>query len=153
MRYMSPLRYPGGKVRLAPYFAQIIAAQTPVPTHYAEPYAGGAGAALRLLSEGVVDQIHINDINKGIAAFWRTITTPDGAREFARLIACTPVTVDQWHHQHEIYKAKTGDDPTLGSPLSFLTAPTAQASSMRGLSAASTRPESGASIRASTSPR
>ena len=38
MRNLSPLRYPGGKVRLAPFFSQIIAAQDPIPSHYAEPF-------------------------------------------------------------------------------------------------------------------
>ena len=71
MRYLSPLRYPGGKARLAPYLERLIRAQTPQPTQYAEPFAGGAGAALHLLHSGVVDQIHLNDLNPGIAAFWR----------------------------------------------------------------------------------
>jgi len=47
MRYLSPLRYPGGKARLAPYLARLISAQTIVPQHYAEPFAGGAGAGWR----------------------------------------------------------------------------------------------------------
>ena len=41
MRYLSPLRYPGGKARLAPFIGALVRAQDPVPTRYAEPYAGG----------------------------------------------------------------------------------------------------------------
>ena len=120
MRYLSPLRYPGGKARLAPFFTRLIRAQVPAPTHYAEPYAGGAGAALRLLTDSAVDHIHINDINAGIAAFWRTITTPDGAKAFNQLINTTPVTIDQWHHQRSIYQDGQTDDLTLGFATFYL---------------------------------
>ena len=120
MRYLSPLRYPGGKARLAPFFTRLIRSQVPAPTHYAEPYAGGAGAALRLLTDSAVDHIHINDINAGIAAFWRTITTPDGAAAFNQFIRSTPVTIDQWHHQQAIYEAGQEDDLTLGFATFYL---------------------------------
>ncbi|AYD90140.1 DNA adenine methylase [Actinomyces lilanjuaniae] len=104
MRYLSPLRYPGGKARLAPFLARVVAAQDPAPARYAEPYAGGAGAALRLLADGVVDHVHLNDLNPGIAAFWRTTTTRDGAEELCHLIDTTPVTISQWHHQRCVYQ-------------------------------------------------
>lgn len=121
MRYLSPLRYPGGKARLAPFFARIVRAQIPAPTQYAEPYAGGAGAALRLLTDGVVDQIHLNDINAGIAAFWRTITTAEGAGAFAETITTTPVTLDEWHRQRAIYQAsEPGNDLELGFATFYL---------------------------------
>ena len=120
MRYLSPLRYPGGKARLAPFFTRLIRSQVPAPTHYAEPYAGGAGAALRLLTAGAVAHIHINDINAGIAAFWRTITTPYGAEAFNHLINSTPVTTDQWHHQRAIYQDGQTDDLTLGFATFYL---------------------------------
>ncbi|WP_147681509.1 DNA adenine methylase [Actinomyces ruminicola] len=120
MRYLSPLRYPGGKARLAPFFARLITAQDPTPTQYAEPYAGGAGAALRLLSDGIVDQVHINDINAGIAAFWRTITTNDGADAFCELISTTSVTIDEWHRQRATYQAGEVDDLALGFATFFL---------------------------------
>ena len=119
MRYLSPLRYPGGKARLAPFFAQLIAAQDPAPTRYAEPYAGGAGAALRLLVDGVVEHVLINDINPGIAAFWRAVTQQSD--DFAHLIETTPVTIDQWHAASERYAAgEDGNDLTLGFATFFL---------------------------------
>lgn len=101
MRYLSPLRYPGGKARLAPYITELINAQNPRPQHYAEPYAGGAGAALQLLHKGVVEQIHLNDLNPGIAAFWRAVLNQP--EEFCRLITTCPLTITEWHHQREIY--------------------------------------------------
>ena len=120
MRYLSPLRYPGGKARLAPFFTRLIRAQVPAPSHYAEPYAGGAGAGLRLLTDSAVDHIHLNDINAGIAAFWRTITTTDGAKALCELINDTPVTIDQWHHQRSIYQDGQTDDLTLGFATFYL---------------------------------
>ena len=94
MRYLSPLRYPGGKARLAPYLERLIRAQAPQPTQYAEPFAGGAGAALHLLHNGVVDQIHLNDLNPGIAAFWRA--SLDFPNQFCRRIRDVPLTLEEW---------------------------------------------------------
>ena len=119
MRNLSPLRYPGGKVRLAPFFAQLLAIQDPVPTRYAEPFAGGAGAALRLLDEECVSHIHINDVHPGIAAFWRSVTTHSD--EFIQLIETTKVTISQWHEQRAIFEAgPNGDDLALGFATFFL---------------------------------
>lgn len=95
MRYLSPLRYPGGKARLAPYLASLLRQQRPRPTAYAEPFAGGSGAALRLLFDEHVDTIHLNDLNPGIAAFWRAVTSSPA--DFVELILNHPVTLDSWH--------------------------------------------------------
>ncbi|WP_208856238.1 DNA adenine methylase [Sphingomonas melonis] len=69
--------------------------------HYAEPYAGGAGLALSLLFEGHVSDVHLNDIDRTIWAFWSSVLTE--TTEFVRLIECTPVTIAEWHRQREIY--------------------------------------------------
>ncbi|WP_321779985.1 DNA adenine methylase [Schaalia cardiffensis] len=119
MRNLSPLRYPGGKVRLTPFFAQLLTIQEPVPTRYAEPFAGGAGAALRLLDEGYVSHIHINDIHPGIAAFWRSVTTQP--EEFIARINSTAVTIEEWHAQHEVFEnGSSNDDLSLGFATFFL---------------------------------
>lgn len=101
MRFISPLRYPGGKARLAPYLERLITSQSPRPSRYAEPFAGGAGAALRLLADDTVEHIHLNDLNPGIAAFWRAITEhPD---QFCDIIATCELTIDEWHIQRSRY--------------------------------------------------
>jgi len=70
-----------------------------IGTSYAEPYAGGAGLALRLLLEGYVDHIHLNDFDSSIYAFWKTvIERPD---DFCDWINEVPVNVESWRH----YKA------------------------------------------------
>lgn len=105
---------------MAPFFGQLAQSQSPRPTHYAEPYTGGAGAALRLLTDGVVEEIHLNDLNAGIAAFWRTVTSTDGAEAMCALITSTPVTMEQWHQQHSTYLTGEADDLTLAFATFFL---------------------------------
>lgn len=101
MRYLSPLRYPGGKARLAPYLKRLIQSQQPQPGQYAEPFAGGAGAALHLLSDKTVDSIHLNDLNPGIAAFWRaSLDYPD---QFCHMVRTVPLTIDEWFVQRDVY--------------------------------------------------
>ena len=45
----SPLRYPGGKSILSPLLGNFIEINNLLDGIYIEPYAGGAGAALKLL--------------------------------------------------------------------------------------------------------
>ena len=119
MRYLSPLRYPGGKARLGPYLSRLIEAQDPRPTQYAEPFAGGAGAALYLLRKGLVQQIHLNDLNPGIAAFWRA--SLDHPNKFCQLIRSIPLTVEEWHRQAETYRTpQDRDDLELGFATFYL---------------------------------
>lgn len=117
--YYSPLRYPGGKARLAAYIADLVRAQQPRPLAYAEPFAGGAGAALKLLAEGVVDEIHINDLAPGIAAFWRSVFHDTDA--FVDAILEAEVTIDRWHEWRAIYlDPASASDLELGFATFFL---------------------------------
>lgn len=117
--YLSPLRYPGGKARLAPYLARVLAAQSRGIDTYCEPYAGGAGAGLHLLSDGHVSKLIINDLNPGIAAFWRSAFFNTDA--LVRMIADCPVDIHNWHRQRAAYLAPDDhDDLTLGFATFFL---------------------------------
>ena len=119
MRYLSPLRYPGGKGRLAPYIARLLAAQLPRPRSYAEPFAGGAGAALRLLVDEEVRSIHINDLSPGIAAFWRCVFHETEA--LARHIEEDEISVEAWREARETYENPDGKtDLDLGFATFFL---------------------------------
>ena len=73
MNRFSPLRYPGGKGKLAPYLAEIIALNNLGGGHYAEPFAGGAAVALDLLFSERVRHIHINDLDPCVFAFWHSV--------------------------------------------------------------------------------
>lgn len=117
--FISPLRYPGGKAKLGPYFARILASQSSPIRTYAEPYAGGAGAGLYLLSEGYVDQLLINDLNPGIAAFWRSILSY--SEEFIERVRIEEVSLKSWRRHREIYLNPAGQhDLELGFATFFL---------------------------------
>ena len=117
--FISPLRYPGGKAKLGPYFARILANQSATISTYAEPYAGGAGAGLYLLSEGYVDRLLINDLNPGIAAFWRSVISNPQA--FIELIETEEITLDSWHKHRKTYlNPADTDDIKLGFATFFL---------------------------------
>ena len=64
--YSSPLRYPGGKALMTNFFVNLFKENGLQDIVYAEPYAGGAGAAINLLMQNKVDDIIINDANIGI---------------------------------------------------------------------------------------
>ena len=70
-RFYSPLRYPGGKSCIFDFVSKLFYENDLVGISYAEPYAGGAGLALRLLFEGYVNQIYINDNDLAVFSFWK----------------------------------------------------------------------------------
>lgn len=98
----SPLRYPGGKSKLAPYIKLIISEAAEQINTYIEPFVGGAGVALDLLFTGAVKKIVINDYDKAIYSFWRAVL--EDYKGLIKLIEDTEVTIDEWHRQRNIYK-------------------------------------------------
>lgn len=108
-RYPSPLRYPGGKGKIANYFKLLFLENDLVGSEYVEPYAGGAGVALALLFEDYADVVHINDINRGVHAFWSAAL--ERTDELCERIANTPVTMDEWHRQREVQADPDGAEP------------------------------------------
>ncbi|MFZ4288025.1 DNA adenine methylase [Variovorax sp. HJSM1_2] len=92
----TPLRYPGGKARFAPLIAEVISKNELTGGHYLEPFAGGAGVALALLMDGIVQHIHINDVDAAVAVFWRAAVQQTS--ELIDMIVSEPVTMDAWHH-------------------------------------------------------
>ena len=116
---VSPLRYPGGKAKLFPFFADLIATNELYGAEYCEPYAGGAGLAIRLLTEGFVDKISLNDIDGSICAFWRSAIYRSA--EFCELLEATPITIEEWHRQREIWRSTDRiDDLEFGFATYFL---------------------------------
>jgi DNA adenine methylase len=104
MKYISPLRYPGGKAKLAEFFKFIIEENNLLDGVYVEPYAGGAAVALTLLMDEYVNKIIINDKDKSIYAFWHSVL--QDTDRLCRLISDTPVTMDIWYKEREIQKHK-----------------------------------------------
>lgn len=109
--HASPLRYPGGKATLAGLFESTINALGLNRPTYIEPYAGGAGAGLELLLKGVVGMVVINDLDPAIHACWKAMVKDSEA--FLRLLDRTPLTIDEWRKQREIYRRRheMGVDP------------------------------------------
>lgn len=116
---LSPLRYPGGKASLAGFFADLIAELGLRDATYVEPYAGGVGAGIALLREGLIENLVINDFDPAVHAFWHSVTTR--TKEFIELIRCTPLTIEEWTHQRTTYRAARTDDLlTLGFAFFYL---------------------------------
>lgn len=118
-RSNSPLRYPGGKTCLYELTAHILRLNKLERGHYAEPYAGGAGLALTLLFQGHVSDIHLNDIDRTVWAFWDAVL--NRTEDLIELVESTPVDMDQWHRQRSIYlNPQDFDDLTVGFSMFFL---------------------------------
>lgn len=95
--FATPLRYPGGKGRLGPWMSELIRHNGITGGCYIEPYAGGAGVALYLLTRGWVDHVVINDADPVVFSFWKSATEqPDALVE---KIASTPISMDTWREQ------------------------------------------------------
>lgn len=113
MKHLSPLRYPGGKASLAGFLADVIDLNELRGCHYFEPYAGGAGAALALLVDGVVAEIFINDADVRIFSFWKAVL--EDSHRFVDRVLSVPLTLDEWHHQKGVCgKPATHDSFDVG---------------------------------------
>jgi len=98
----TPLRYPGGKSLMTNFFIDLFRTNGLQSVVYAEPYAGGAGAAINLLLGNYVNDIIINDANIGVFSFWKALIS-DSDR-FIQIVHDIPVTLSEWGKQREIIK-------------------------------------------------
>lgn len=114
----SPLRYPGGKSALAGLFADLITTLEIRNCTYVEPYAGGAGAGIALLRQGIVKRLVINDIDPAVYSFWSQVVDHNDA--FVDWIAEVPLTIDEWRRQREAYKSMNADQAALGRAFFYL---------------------------------
>ncbi len=116
--YPSPLRYPGGKGKLANFVKLVMLENDLVGSEYVEPYAGGASVALSLLFEEYASHIHINDLNRSVHAFWKAVL--DQTDELCARIETAIVTTDEWHQQRAIQRAMAPDELDLAFSTFFL---------------------------------
>jgi DNA adenine methylase len=89
--HFSPLRYPGGKGKLARFVTELIRTNNLSDGTYVEPYAGGAAVAWELLLTGIVRRVAINDLNIPVYEFWRSVL--ERTDELVDLIEKTPVNM------------------------------------------------------------
>ena len=118
MKFYSPLRYPGGKSKLVPLLKMLISKAHREGATYIEPFAGGAGVALALLMEGVVSQIVINDYDMAVSSFWMAIKNEPF--RLIELIDNTPITINEWFRQRDIYQNARGYDVEFAFATLFL---------------------------------
>ena len=97
----SPLRYPGGKGKLAKFMAEVVRANGLSDGRYIEPYAGGAGIAWELLITGVVRRVLVNDISQPVFAFWTSVVSHTD--ELCQQIRDVPLSVEEWDRQKDIF--------------------------------------------------
>ena len=102
MKHISPLRYPGGKSALAGYLSSTIESNGLRRCQYYEPFAGGAGAGLHMLLSGVAAELHLNDLDPRISAFWNAALTE--TERFQQAILTTPINVVEWRKHSDVVR-------------------------------------------------
>ena len=100
----SPLRYPGGKGQLYEKVKEIMSEHNLFDRIYTEPFAGGFGIGIKLLTNGDVNRVIINDADKHIYAFWYAVFFETD--KLVKLIEKTPINIENWRLQKEIYNNK-----------------------------------------------
>lgn len=99
----SPLRYPGGKTQMADFVSNLLNINNLNDMSYAEPFAGGCGAGLKLLFKSNVKEIIINDLDVAIYSVWYAILYDTD--RFIKDILKTQITIDEWREQKQIYES------------------------------------------------
>lgn len=119
MPYYTPLRYPGGKRRLATVVMRLLEFNSLRDVQYAEPFAGGAAIGLALLLEEYASIIHINDLSRPVYAFWHSVL--NATADLCRKIQRTEITMREWQRQRAIYEQQDiADLEALGFAAFFL---------------------------------
>lgn len=98
---ISPLRYPGGKRKLAPFIADLLSRTNIRTKLFIEPFAGGASVSISLLEADIVDSIALSDADFLVATFWKTVFSPNASALADRIYDC-PVTLDEWKRQKDL---------------------------------------------------
>ena len=115
----SPLRYPGGKGKLARFVADLIRLNGLEDGLYVEPYAGGAAVAWELLLTGMVRRVHVNDLSRPIYAFWRSVL--EQTEDLLRLVKDTPLSLETWAAMKRTFSNPAeADDLQLGFAMFYL---------------------------------
>lgn len=118
MSFLTPLRYPGGKGRLTQFMGDVFRDNDLCDGHYVEGYAGGAGIAFGLLSLEYAQKIHLNDINRSIFSFWKSVI--DHTDELCSRIKAARFSIEEWERQKAVQVDADADTVTLGYSTFFL---------------------------------
>lgn len=94
-RYLSPLRYPGGKASIAPALLADLDAEI-----WFEPFAGGAGVGLRALFDGIVDELWLAESDPVVRGLWEWIIAD--VDSLASAVADLVPSLDLFYRSREI---------------------------------------------------
>ncbi|MFH1062046.1 MAG: DNA adenine methylase [Candidatus Omnitrophota bacterium] len=97
----SPLRYPGGKGLFALYFSELIEQNELSGCRYFEPFAGGAGVGIGLLSLSKASELILNDADYHIYCFWDSVLKHN--IQFIEAIQDVKLSIEEWQKQRIIY--------------------------------------------------
>lgn len=104
----TPLRYPGGKTVYADLLLEFIRLNGLKDVVLVEPYAGGAGASIKLLLQNKVQKLILNDLDPAIYAFWWSVV--NAPEEMLAMIRHCRVSISEWKRQREINRRKDKRD-------------------------------------------
>lgn len=117
--HFTPLRYPGGKGKLAPYVKELMKENRLLDGEYVEAYAGGAAVGLELLFHDYVSRIHINDLSRPVFAFWHSVL--HHTDRLCEMVRDTPLTLKAWDRQKRVFSHQDDfGDLDLGFATFFL---------------------------------
>lgn len=105
-RWISPLRYPGGKARMTQWLLGVLDNNrcTRMDAEiWVEPFAGGAGAGLTALENGTVSETWLVEAHPAVAAFWQSVVEDNEA--MARRIEAVVPTLALFEEAREMVAA------------------------------------------------
>ncbi|HVI42570.1 MAG TPA: DNA adenine methylase, partial [Anaerovoracaceae bacterium] len=115
---LSPLRYPGGKSKIYGKVKNLIEINALGGRTYVEPFAGGFGIGIALLCDNVVETAVLNDFDAHIYHFWYSVF--NHTEELLKMIADTPITIEERDKQKLVYKDNATGALTDGFATLFL---------------------------------
>lgn len=105
---VSPFRYPGGKGFLSALLKQSMAKLDKASdTVFAEPFCGGAGAALILLADGDADAVMLNDADLRIFSAWHAIL--EEPERFVAKLRNVRLDMQEWYHHRDLVSGFSDD--------------------------------------------
>ena len=87
---------------MAPFFRSVLLRNDLLGCDYFEPFAGGGlRAGLELLGEGLIQKVHINDLDPAVACFWQHAI--HSTEDFVSRINSVELSVNEWRRQKAIF--------------------------------------------------
>lgn len=106
---VSPFRYPGGKGFMSAFLKQRMSKlDSGSERVLAEPFCGGAGAALILLADGNADSVMLNDADLRIFSAWHAIL--EEPERFIRKLQDVRLHMQEWYHHRDLVAGFSGNE-------------------------------------------